>query len=368
MSASFPSDPFALYPLNQIQNGAVEDVTGNNAPAPVNGAKEINTSISPGGLEFDGNDVVDLPDTLVKEDEDHSASIFFRTPDSDVEQFFLSFRGTVILQVSTTFNGSNGFVPQGNLSFFDTNKYNDLGPVPDNEFVHLAYSYDDAKEEWRYIVDGNLVLVRNQKLNPKDQGRSAALGDFQASGGLPFTGTLDEFRVYDRVLSDAEMRALFNNPTGGGQTAVESGSATLSGSADMAPAGTRVKTAAAALEGRADQTAAGTRIRTAASRLSGAGDIRPAATRVKTAAAALEGSADQTAAGTRVRTAASQLSGVGDVSATGTVIIGEEIIRLAEQSIIRDIEADTQTISRDIDAAPQTITRRVEEDNTDLDL
>jgi hypothetical protein len=74
------------------------------------------------------------------------------------------------------------------------------------------------------------------------------------------------------------------------------------------------------------------------------------------------GQAEQVATGTPVRLVTAGLAGRADASIVGDVIIGEEIIRVAKQRIIRSLTADTQTITRDTDEE-QTVVRTLNADS-----
>jgi len=83
-------------------------------------------------------------------------------------------------------------------------------PPPFGEWIHLAVIFDgywaEMYMEGEFVVDGEMTF---------GEGRDASfhLGCGTTGGGDCFSGGLDEFRVYNRVLSEDEIYALSEPPT-----------------------------------------------------------------------------------------------------------------------------------------------------------
>ncbi len=112
------------------------------------------------------------------------------------------------------------------------------GNLLDNQWHHMAFVYDETNSEMSYYVDGqkltglNPILTKfldgdpltgtphgKMKLNPASVG-NFVLGGWNKHVSLPgptddwiqsWQGGLDQFRMYNKALSSAEILALYNN-------------------------------------------------------------------------------------------------------------------------------------------------------------
>jgi hypothetical protein len=118
----------------------------------------------------------------------------------------------------------------GNWIEFNGNNGLDRLPGMYGNWKHVAFSYDELSSEFSMYIDGvklNLPpnvanRVRNgAPLGPLtlDNASQTIIGGFQQNAGISgnadswmgkYTGLLDQFRMYYKVLSDAEIQALFN--------------------------------------------------------------------------------------------------------------------------------------------------------------
>jgi hypothetical protein len=75
---------------------------------------------------------------------------------------------------------------------------------------HAAISIDSTTMMMSLYLDGDLVGTAATTLLPKDLGNTNQnwLGRSQYTADAYFSGMLDEFRIYKRVLSAAEVRYL----------------------------------------------------------------------------------------------------------------------------------------------------------------
>lgn len=89
---------------------------------------------------------------------------------------------------------------------------------------------------------------------------------------------------------------------------------------------------------------AGLRVIPAAVNFAGRADKTPVGTLIRTASAEVAGAGDKTAIETQTRSVTTRFKGAADMSVTVDVFTGVEIIRVAEQTIIRELTADSQDL------------------------
>ncbi|MEN6426418.1 MAG: LamG domain-containing protein, partial [Phycisphaerales bacterium] len=75
---------------------------------------------------------------------------------------------------------------------------------------HTAVTIDSVSMTIRLYLDGELIASGVTTVLPKDLGTTTQnwLGRSQYTADAYFLGSLDDFRIYNRVLSDAELRYL----------------------------------------------------------------------------------------------------------------------------------------------------------------
>jgi hypothetical protein len=122
------------------------------------------------------------------------------------------------------------------------------------------------------------------------------------------------------------------------------GASTQAGQADIRAGGIKTRSASAGLAGQADQSVAGLRVIPAAVNFAGRADKTPVGTLIRTASAEVAGAGDKTAIETQTRSVTTRFKGAADMSVTVDVFTGVEIIRVAEQTIIRELTADSQDL------------------------
>lgn len=81
-------------------------------------------------------------------------------------------------------------------------------PVNNGNWHHIVATYDFSLY---FYIDGDLQL--GMKDNPYIKtGLSILIGLYRGSQAYSYAGTIDEIRIYNRVLSAAEIEALYNLP------------------------------------------------------------------------------------------------------------------------------------------------------------
>jgi len=95
----------------------------------------------------------------------------------------------------------------GNVTFSRNGSYPASGnPIlPVGEWAHVAVTFDKANA--RFYVNGAMTGQGAFSFGPNREA-SMHIGCCDVNGGNPFNGAIDEVRLYDVALTDAEVRAL----------------------------------------------------------------------------------------------------------------------------------------------------------------
>jgi Concanavalin A-like lectin/glucanases superfamily len=113
--------------------------------------------------------------------------------------------------------GTSGGVPFSAVSCFNTGTGFTpflLTPRTDNVWTHLVYVFDDDNDRVKLYKDNVLVDDQANLNSMAYDNRPLMIGLTYEGGALnfPFNGTIDDVRIYNRVLSVAEISALFTEP------------------------------------------------------------------------------------------------------------------------------------------------------------
>ena len=118
--------------------------------------------------------------------------------------------GEVVLIGEGTDRYSITYYKTGNAYFYiNSGGINVNTPAPLNKRVHLAATFDSTT--MKIYVDG--VLKATKAIDPVSRivsNRPLAIGEGTATGA-GFYGLVDDARIYNRVLTDAEVKTLFTN-------------------------------------------------------------------------------------------------------------------------------------------------------------
>ncbi len=83
--------------------------------------------------------------------------------------------------------------------------------LPLSQWKFVTLTFDQSKEELKLYVDGNFVAAGTKAtLSSAYQPVPASIIGATSLQTLPFKGTLDELAVWDRVLTSAEVKAIFD--------------------------------------------------------------------------------------------------------------------------------------------------------------
>jgi hypothetical protein len=85
------------------------------------------------------------------------------------------------------------------------------GPIHPGEETHVACVWDDSIKEIRIYINGELAQRGTTTMNLSAVTRqNAFIGDSSYPGDPYFTGSVDEFRIYDTALTDEDVMASFD--------------------------------------------------------------------------------------------------------------------------------------------------------------
>jgi|GEM_PF-656665 len=77
-----------------------------------------------------------------------------------------------------------------------------------NTWYHVAVVFDDAANRFKIYINGALVTNDVENTSPADIGSGALIIGAQGPGNQNMAVTMDELRIYNRALTDAEVQAL----------------------------------------------------------------------------------------------------------------------------------------------------------------
>ena len=224
LSAQIVEDGLVSYwsfDANNIDGKTVKDGTGNYNGFIKGSLKKVGGKIGD-ALEFDGNEAnfveIDAPEEFdfnvdftwsawIKTDNSGPGVIFAKTGGPGTDD-----KGPKTLWLrNSVLNLDTGWV--GNVE--------DLGnTIDDNKWHHIAVAGTPEDSKVQFFVDGEATTegVLNLAQFPEDEWGSIHMFiglDGRADGEFGvFTGIIDEFSVYDRVLDEAEVDQNFKSDTG----------------------------------------------------------------------------------------------------------------------------------------------------------
>lgn len=208
------------FDANNVDGKIVKDGTG-NYNGTINGSPKKVAGKIGDALEFDGNEAnfveIDKPEafdfnadftwsTWIKTDRAGPGVIFAKTGGPGTDD-----KGPKTLWVrNSVLNLDTGWV--GNVEDVGNN-------IDDNKWHHIAVAGTPADSAVQFFVDGKATTegVLNLAQFPEDDWENHMfIGlDGRADGEFGvFTGIIDEFSIYNRVLEEAEVNQNFKSETG----------------------------------------------------------------------------------------------------------------------------------------------------------
>jgi hypothetical protein len=210
----------AAYGFNEGSGTAVSDASGNGRNGTIRGA-QFAVGKSGTALQFDGvDDWVTVPDVT-------SSSLDLTTgmtlsawvnaaQFNGWETIMLKERGVgamsyaLYAQDGGVLNGGAD-APSGVVRADAADQaVQGTSPVPLNVWTHLATTYDGTTQ--RIYINGTLVASRPQTGTIAVGNGALRIGGNNSWAGEFFSGLIDEIRVYNRALTDAEITTDMNTP------------------------------------------------------------------------------------------------------------------------------------------------------------
>ncbi len=230
----------------------IRDDSGNG----FNGGRRIGnprcvTGAQGSAFEFDGNDFIRIPDVPVVPTR-HSYAMWFRSPTdldagsprqdllyADVgEDEIIIGQGRPHITMNHDADGKIGFHPRIITPDGDVVTSNDIESTTRqwvaDRWYHVAFTWDGST--FRSYVDGELQQTATLRSGSSFVYEGIVLA-IRGDREFPFTGGLDEVRIYDRVISVDEVRALADREFFSLAVTTESADGEGSGRVDIDPPG-----------------------------------------------------------------------------------------------------------------------------------
>lgn len=188
-------------------------VGGDNTDA-INGTGKIN-----GDLIFDGtNDYINLGDVnLADGNNDVSIGVWFKTTSVSTTQWLFDFGTHSTRQALLATITNTGFVRFGTWG----DDMDSIQTIVADTWLHLFCTYNATGNIRKIYINGALNNTGTLGADLNLQGTAYSIGT-RNGGGDKFGGEVDDFRIYERTLTDEEVLAIYNRGNG-----TESESSTL---------------------------------------------------------------------------------------------------------------------------------------------
>jgi len=194
-----------------LTSGSVADRSGNGHDAQVNGAVDVTESISGGqAIFFSGNGYIQAQSNPVAGRSTVSFSLWFKTDHPEANYKLAS---------AAWWNGGpgSGWIMATHIPEFWSDDTKGLylpdisnhdNHFPAGEWVHEVVTYDGARI--REYTNGQLVNDWPTTGAAIGQGQPMVVGAWPPFSAYDFQGSIDEFQVFARSLTQQEVQALYN--------------------------------------------------------------------------------------------------------------------------------------------------------------
>lgn len=210
--APVTTDLVAWYPMEGVAGNLLEDATGNgNAGSCQPSCPVATAGIRDGALAFDGFQLIAISTApLLRTDAGFTVAAWIRI---DVQ-----FPGVFACAASKSFGTDNRNSWQlcfdaSRHVYFHTSNLDDLVISPQTlrigEWHHVAVRWDATSLDKELAVDGLVVAGKPNITTELDFGPLSIGGDIDMGvRGVMLPGSIDDVRIYDAALSNAELAAL----------------------------------------------------------------------------------------------------------------------------------------------------------------
>jgi Concanavalin A-like lectin/glucanases superfamily len=210
-----PVDPgktglVALYPMD----GNAQDTSGNNYHGTVNGTASYEPGYAGQALVFNGtNAYVDLPiGTLISSLTDITVAtqVYFGGGNGSWMRIFDFGSGTSSYMFLCPRQGTAGNMRFAIRSATVNEQIVNSPSVLSVGWHHVAVALDGQAKTITLYLDGERIASGPTAVLPKDLGKTTQnwIGRSQYTADAYFFGSIDDFHIYNRVLSAAEVRYL----------------------------------------------------------------------------------------------------------------------------------------------------------------
>lgn len=215
-----PDTPYAYYSFENTTDGVVDDESGNGFDGTLHGDPEPTTGVAgTTGLSFDGTEYVEtFSDPVTQGQSTATFAGWFSFDAATSANNYLGIFGAH--ESSPPYHGWALAAESGTFRFWnDPDSWQDFDvAVPeDGVYHHVAIKRDTTAGHVTLFVDGTPESTLSVS-TPNTNGLPFLIGARSENEGTMVNGRADEFRIYDRALSNTEVQALYDTPTGSPET------------------------------------------------------------------------------------------------------------------------------------------------------
>jgi hypothetical protein len=190
-------------------NGNANDLSINNNHGTINGATLVadRFGISSRAFHFDGNDYISIPHSTTLNMQDSLSFSVWVKPES--------LTGTRMIFGKSNYSTKTNYLlrvkPNGYIQW-EYNGYTDTDSVPLqlNTWHHIVVTASGPGQIKRIYIDNQLVKETLTSSGPFGLVTNPFTIGYASYGSEYFIGVIDDIRMYNKVLSESEIDALFN--------------------------------------------------------------------------------------------------------------------------------------------------------------
>ena len=204
----------AYYKFDETSGTTAADSSGNNRTATLVGGAAFSSGLQSNAVSLDGrNAYVSLPSGIVSGLTSFSicAWVNLTGPATTWSRIFDFGTGTTTYMFLTA--NSNASVPRFSITtmgFAQEQQINPPSALPTGSWQHVAVTWT-ANTGTLYVGGAKVAQNTGMTLNPSALGTTTQnwLGRSEYMGDPYLSGQIDNFRIYDRALSTADVQALY---------------------------------------------------------------------------------------------------------------------------------------------------------------
>ncbi|MFK7966563.1 MAG: LamG-like jellyroll fold domain-containing protein, partial [Burkholderiaceae bacterium] len=209
-TGSSPTVEANLYARYEFINGSTADATGNGYDGTITGDPTLSSDAERGDvMTFDGNDRIDVTNGVQSLGEEISISAWVNLDAGQSDNVFLSLNDEFFV----TLDRSAAVVTMGvTASNFTTNSLNSADNIAGEGWNHVAATLNDTTKELSLYLNGELIADSTFSFADIDWATETdiTIGS-KTDGSNGFVGSLDDVRIYDAELTQAEVTAIMGD-------------------------------------------------------------------------------------------------------------------------------------------------------------